>query len=727
MTSQPGWHAPLIGPDGRLSKPLIDYLQGLTNSTTDLSALDARLAALEAGESVTYTGINGVTVYGNGTIGLTQVVDSGAGALLGITRDNYGRVTGTTDATITGTTDRIAVANGNASAGVPTVDIAATYVGQASITTLGTITTGTWQGTVVGVAYGGTGLASYTVGDLLYASGATTLAKLAAGTSTHILTSNGPGVAPSWQAAPAGYSDEQAQDAIGAMVGASLVYVDGTPLLARAALTGDVTAAQDSNATTLATTQAAVHTWQAIQTFEAAGVQYEQFTVIDADNDGATALNFASVAGIGGSGRGWRLACSSTNAVQGTLSIERWNGANWAIIGTWASTAPYLTVNGGTVWHSSNDGAGSGLDADTLDGVNPTADALLLLADSDVPRLGTINTWALAQTFTAAPVFTDQSGSRTALGLGTAAVKNTGTSGNTVPLLDGANVWSAVNEGNVGGTGASANASAVWRFVRATAGGTQATIEILSGATSNTTGISLGDTADADRHGWYVDLSTDIQRWRVATATAMTLSATALTLPATPAAGDNSLKAATTAYVDRISPIGKHAVPVMAGSMLPSATGGCAALARIASAANQPDIVTLDFDTTTQEYAQFSIPMPSSWNEGTVTFQAIWSHAATTTNFGVVWDLQAIALSDDDAIAQNFGTAQTSTDTGGTTNDVYVSPESAAITIAGTPAAKDVVFFRLSRVTGNGSDTMAIDARLHGIILYMTTDAPVDT
>lgn len=171
---------------------------------------------------------------------------------------------------------------------------------------------------------------------------------------------------------------------------------------------------------------------------------------------------------------------------------------------------------------------------------------------------------------------------------------------------------------------------------------------------------------------------------------------------------------------------GRHSIPILAGAMRPSATGGCATLATIASAANQPDIQTLDFDATTQEYAQFSIPMPKSWNEGTVTFVPIWSHAATTTNFGVVWDLQAVAVSNDDAIAVAFGTAQTSTDTGGTTNDVYFGPESSAITVAGTPAAEDVVFFRLSRVTGNGSDTMAIDARLHGIVLYITTDAEND-
>jgi len=171
---------------------------------------------------------------------------------------------------------------------------------------------------------------------------------------------------------------------------------------------------------------------------------------------------------------------------------------------------------------------------------------------------------------------------------------------------------------------------------------------------------------------------------------------------------------------------GLHAIYIAAGSMSPSVTGGCSTLTGIASAASQPDIRTLDFDTTTQEYAQFGIVMPKSWDEGTVTFKAHWSHAATTVNFGVVFDLAGVAISDDDAIAVAFGTAQTATDTGGTTNDLYSSPTSAAITIAGTPANEDMVFFRLSRVTANGSDTMAIDARLHGVTLYITTNADTD-
>lgn len=48
------------------------------------------------------------------------------------------------------------------------------------------------------------------------------------------------------------YTDEMAQDAIGAMVDTTLVYTDATPLLSRAALTGDVTASAGSNALTIA-------------------------------------------------------------------------------------------------------------------------------------------------------------------------------------------------------------------------------------------------------------------------------------------------------------------------------------------------------------------------------------------------------------------------------------------------------------------------------------------
>ena len=82
-----------------------------------------------------------------GTTGITWVQFSGAGQVIagdGLTK------TGNT-LNVVGTANRI-------TANADSIDIASTYVGQTSITTLGTIGTGTWQGSIVGPTYGGTGV-----------------------------------------------------------------------------------------------------------------------------------------------------------------------------------------------------------------------------------------------------------------------------------------------------------------------------------------------------------------------------------------------------------------------------------------------------------------------------------------------------------------------------------------------------------------------------------------
>jgi hypothetical protein len=81
-----------------------------------------------------------------GTTGLTFVQFSGAGQITagdGLTKDGN-------TLNVVGTADRI-------TANADSIDIASTYVGQGTITTVGTIDTGVWNGTAVAVAYGGTG------------------------------------------------------------------------------------------------------------------------------------------------------------------------------------------------------------------------------------------------------------------------------------------------------------------------------------------------------------------------------------------------------------------------------------------------------------------------------------------------------------------------------------------------------------------------------------------
>ena len=105
-----------------------------------------------------------------GTTAITFEQFSGAGQ---ISAGNGLTKTGNTIDAV-GTSNRISV-SANA------IDIASTYVGQTSITTLGTITTGTWTGTEIAVTSGGTGLTSVAKGTVLVANSANTISALDGG------------------------------------------------------------------------------------------------------------------------------------------------------------------------------------------------------------------------------------------------------------------------------------------------------------------------------------------------------------------------------------------------------------------------------------------------------------------------------------------------------------------------------------------------------------------
>ena len=169
---------------------------------------------------------------------------------------------------------------------------------------------------------------------------------------------------------------------------------------------------------------------------------------------------------------------------------------------------------------------------------------------------------------------------------------------------------------------------------------------------------------------------------------------------------------------------GKESIWVPASSMYPNTTSGCAAIAQV-ELSNGPEIKTLDFDKDSDEFAQFAVAFPKSWNEGTVTFQAYFT--ADSTNTGTVsWDLQGVACADNDTINVAFGTAvaPTAKAHSGTANDLDVTAESGAVTIAGSPSTDEEVFFQISRDVSE--DSLTADAKLLGIKLFFTTDAAND-
>ena len=72
-----------------------------------------------------------------------------------------------------------------------------TYAGTSSIVTVGTVTTGEWTATALAPTYGGTGQTTWTTGQILYANGANTIAKLTVGSASQQLRVSAGGI-PEW-------------------------------------------------------------------------------------------------------------------------------------------------------------------------------------------------------------------------------------------------------------------------------------------------------------------------------------------------------------------------------------------------------------------------------------------------------------------------------------------------------------------------------------------------
>ena len=170
---------------------------------------------------------------------------------------------------------------------------------------------------------------------------------------------------------------------------------------------------------------------------------------------------------------------------------------------------------------------------------------------------------------------------------------------------------------------------------------------------------------------------------------------------------------------------GKETMWVPASAMYGATTNGADAQ-QVETTATRPDLKVLDFDKDTDEFAQFSVAFPKSWNEGTITYQVYWSPGSTNTG-DCIFGLQGVACGDNDTIDVAYGTAVNVTDAGiGTVEDQQISSESGAVTIAGSPAAGEITYFQLFRDANAGGDTFTADARVIGVRIFFTTDAAND-
>ena len=167
---------------------------------------------------------------------------------------------------------------------------------------------------------------------------------------------------------------------------------------------------------------------------------------------------------------------------------------------------------------------------------------------------------------------------------------------------------------------------------------------------------------------------------------------------------------------------------VDAGSMVPTVTNGAQAATEEMHATNFTTMDYFAFDKATEEYVDFKMVMPEQYDNGQIRAKFYWKPSDAEGSVSVIWGIKAYAAANDDTLAPGsnvWGTEVEIEDVSlNADNDLHISDTTAAMTIAGTPVAGKLIFFRVYRKAADGTDDYDADAHLLGVnIQYRETSA----
>jgi DNA-directed RNA polymerase subunit E'/Rpb7 len=152
-----------------------------------------------------------------------------------------------------------------------------------------------------------------------------------------------------------------------------------------------------------------------------------------------------------------------------------------------------------------------------------------------------------------------------------------------------------------------------------------------------------------------------------------------------------------------------------AGAMLTGISGASPSSISVSNSGIAYDC--FNFDASTSGYAQFKLKLPD-YNLGNLKARFDWTTSGASG--AVVWGIQGIAIGDGDSLSTAWGSPQEIADSFVTGTGVHVTSSTPEITLAGSPQANDLLFFRVYRDTFDAGDTLAVNASLLGLKLQYT-------
>jgi hypothetical protein len=163
---------------------------------------------------------------------------------------------------------------------------------------------------------------------------------------------------------------------------------------------------------------------------------------------------------------------------------------------------------------------------------------------------------------------------------------------------------------------------------------------------------------------------------------------------------------------------GTRTMFIPAGAMIPSKTNGALYASDYEASTNKQSLQFFDFSASVAQSVEFGIVMPGDWDGGAIQYKVYWTETGGSAGGTCRWALKARGYADDDAIDQAYGSAVTIDDDHIANYDLHVTDKSGNVTIGGSLAALNLVWFSFYRDAANAADDLTSLARLIGVVLY---------
>jgi hypothetical protein len=175
---------------------------------------------------------------------------------------------------------------------------------------------------------------------------------------------------------------------------------------------------------------------------------------------------------------------------------------------------------------------------------------------------------------------------------------------------------------------------------------------------------------------------------------------------------ENQVEFVPTASLTGFFPIGIQDIYVSSDEMYPTFVSGCANLTT--TYIPPVSVRTLDFDSATEENAQYAFSLPRNWDKSPIQTKLYWTVSGSQSG-SVVWGISAASYTNESSLTGSLSTEYVVSSSISSSTNINITPYTNYISPSGSIETGSLIIINIARKAANANDNLNADAKLVGM------------